>query len=143
MLITDIKTAAQVIAKIGVVCADCHTSAGRPPRFARVPMPETGSEAKSRMRVHPWAADRMWEGLTGPSSELWNLGSNALAGAPLHSDAILQCTSAASQIVAQAQAVHDLGDEGRTATSAAARADVFARLVETCASCHQRVRRGP
>lgn len=143
MLTTDITTAAQVITKIGVACSECHTRAGHTPPYARVAMPKTSSGARIDMRLHPWAAARMWEGLSGPSSELWTLGATALASAPLHSDAILQCSSAATQIVAQARAVHDLGKAGKSATSSAARADVFARVVETCASCHHRVRAQP
>lgn len=139
--LTDVLALGQVVANIGTACGDCHVAAGHVPVFEKVEMPAASKEpgAKNHMKAHQWAADRMWEGLTGPSDALWNEGVAALAVSPLHDDEILSNASAAPDIVAQAGLVHELGNEGSNATTTAERADVFARFLGNCASCHARV----
>ena len=135
----DLAAMSQVTANVAAACGNCHATSKSVPGFALVEHPETGSDANKRMLLHKWAADRMWEGLIGPSDELWSQGVAALAIAPLHDDQILDRASAAPDIVAQAQAVHDLANEGSNATTTEMRAELYGRFLANCASCHARV----
>lgn len=138
----DLAAMARVAANVGAACGSCHQKTKSIPSFASVPSPGSGSRAEERMLLHKWAADRMWEGLIAPSDDLWSRGVEAMAIAPLHDDEILKNASAAPEIVAQAEAVHELANDASNATTPQARADAFARFLENCATCHARVGMG-
>ena len=79
---------------------------------------------------HLWAADRMWEGLVGPSDDAWLAGSSALAGSlSLPSGNVRGPEELLRQVGA-------LAGEAETATGQEARAEIYGRLLGTCSQCH-------
>jgi hypothetical protein len=80
------EVAAIGVATMARTCAECHVASGRGPVFAGGE--DEGDAQKTdtlgeRMRRHMWAADRLWEGLTGPAEDSWTAGAAVLARAPL------------------------------------------------------------
>jgi mono/diheme cytochrome c family protein len=129
--------AATGVATMARVCGECHAEHDGGPRFATGF--RTGKQAEhdtlaARMYRHMWAADRMWEGLTGPSDEAWRAGAEALAKAPLE-----RPEAEPPLPDGFANALSDLRDLGVAATEAdtiAQRADVYGMFLASCADCH-------
>jgi cytochrome c553 len=77
---------AQAVAQLASRCGACHRALGRGPKVAgQVPLTATPVDPRRRpdslrprMHQHEWAAQRLWEGLIGPSDAAWSDGSNAL-----------------------------------------------------------------
>ncbi len=139
-LTADAKTldlAATGVATMGRICGECHREHGQGPVFVGS-SPRSGAATSdtfgARMARHMWAADRMWEGLTGPSDQSWRDGAKALAQAPeapprtdpplppRFSEALLQ--------------VRALGQRAGEAESLEDRANVYAVFLASCAGCH-------
>jgi cytochrome c556 len=142
--IKDGTSAAQVAAAaadLGTSCGMCHQSHGgsKAPKPAQEPAPTVGKSVESRMKLHAWATERLWEGLYVPSSDAWKAGAQALQGGEPFPQEVLKeggvhARSAASEfakIVAQAPAKK----------TAEERASLYANLLVTCGTCHQAVGR--
>jgi hypothetical protein len=139
---TSIEAAAGPAAELARACGRCHADHSvLPPRAAAEP-PPLGSDRVPHMLRHHWAAERMWEGLVGPSEERWNAGVAELAETPLHREELDLGPTAASHITDLAAQVHQLAAEasGIPATAWDARAALYARFLATCADCHQTMR---
>jgi hypothetical protein len=126
----DISTAAAETGRIGAACGTCHVATGGGPRFDLQSSPPGGSSQGATMVRHLWAADRMWEGLVGPSDGAWMAGARALAasvslppGTVTGPDALLhQIGSLAGEAVETEDQVE--------------RAKVYGRLLVACSQCH-------
>ncbi len=132
----NLRSAAKGVSAMAQVCGDCHRASGQGPKFAPeganvfLPYPETFDE---RMDRHMWAAEELWFGLIGPSDASWRAGAAALRDAPKH------MTDWLSDDFSTALArVREVGTRAGEATSPSARADVYAEVLTTCASCHTR-----
>jgi hypothetical protein len=135
----SLTIAAAGVAAMAAECGDCHAEHRKGPYFGpdikapKTPPPDSLGE---RMQRHLWAADRMWEGLTGPSNEAWNAGASALARAP--------GGSPASELPLPADFVERLTDLRRLGKSALEvrrpeqRAKTYGLLIASCAGCHAR-----
>jgi cytochrome c553 len=88
------------------------------------------------MDRHAWAADRMWEGLIAPSDAAWHEGVSELATVP--SKAPKEQPALAPEFVRELREVRALGAEARRAHDASGRAALYARVLTTCAGCHER-----
>ncbi|MDH5671454.1 MAG: hypothetical protein OEZ06_04845 [Myxococcales bacterium] len=133
----SLDLAATGVASMARVCGQCHRDQGRGPHFATAHRDRGGAERDTlgvRMYRHMWAADRLWEGLTGPSDESWQAGAEVLAGAPRRapeSDAPLP-----QEFVAALGELRDLGERARGASSLEERGDIYGLLLASCAGCH-------
>jgi len=124
--VDEAKTLADVadfLSRAGVVCARCHRENKAKIEIAESPQPDADD---APMQIHAWATDRLWEGLTLPSSSHWQRGSDALVGSPL-----LQGDEKAFT------ALKDAAAKAPKAEADLDRGAVFAQLIATCAACHQ------
>lgn len=135
----DLVAAAGLAANLGLQCRRCHTAERAIVAFAWEPVPASDGSVRTRMQRHAWAAARMWEGLIGPSDELWQLGASIMMGTELQ--ALSSARPAADHDVADAIArVEVLAREAITAATPEAEAAVQGDLMASCVRCHQLVR---
>ena len=79
---------------------------------------------------HVWAADRMFEGLVGPSDELWVAGAGVFADEALHGDVIPVSAER------HARRLHELGREATTLDGVQERARQYGLMLAECGACH-------
>jgi len=132
---TDTATAARATADMGQACGSCHRALGGP-KFDVGPPPAEGSGTAIQMMRHQWAADRMWEGLIGPSDAVWAKGSEVLGGAILIKKALEK--SVPPEVESLARKIHDLGEKCRRAAPGD-RAALYGEFLGTCAECHSKL----
>jgi hypothetical protein len=128
------------------ICSNCHLANEVQIEFGYDQVPAEWSDTVSHMQRHQWAADRLWEGLIGPSENAWNRGMDMLVDVPLHSEDVMDedsgdvDTAALERIAGR---VHALTRQGTIASTPTARAEVYGELLGLCAECHTRLGRGP
>jgi cytochrome c553 len=133
----DVPTAASAVANVGATCGSCHKSMKRGPRYQVVTgAPVGATPVATRMLRHRWAADRLWEGLIGPSDTAWSAGAGALVDVPLYTDDLTRDVAQYEPVTALAWTVHDVGARARMAPDSPTRAQLFGQLLGTCARCH-------
>lgn len=130
----DLATAARALAMLGTSCGACHVAHSQSPRPSGSPTPADEPAPAKQMLLHQWAADRMWEGLVRPSSESWSDGCGALAEAPLAEERDELTSKAATELIGSIRA---LADEACEAERPSERAELYAKLITTCSSCHR------
>jgi cytochrome c556 len=134
----DVATASTAVAQVGATCGSCHAAMKQGPHYAVVEGPPPAATAvETRMLRHRWAADRLWEGLIGPSDTAWAAGASALIDAPLYTDALTREVEQYEPVTALAWTVHDIGARARMDQDHAARTQLFGQLLGTCARCHE------
>ena len=97
----------------------------------------------THMQRHQWAADRLWEGLIGPSDTAWGRGADMLIDAPLDSSDVTTATDHDAEIAKIAHRIHALGGIGTETVTPDARAELYGEVLGLCASCHTLLGRGP
>jgi cytochrome c553 len=142
----DLKSAAFSVSQIAKTCSNCHLVNEVQIEFGFDQVPAEWSDTVSHMQRHQWAVDRLWDGLIGPSENAWNRGLNMLVDVPLHADDVTDeeladvDTAALDRITGR---IHDLAGVGTTATTPAARSEVYGEMLGLCAECHTHLGRGP
>jgi len=132
----DVATAAKLSAKLGGECAACHQALTAIATFEFHEQPEVKEgDTKSHMAMHKWAAERLWEGLVGPSESHWTLGAEALIADPLTN------IKEPPEAVELAKKVHELGAKAKDASEREERIEIYGELLGTCASCHEKTRK--
>lgn len=136
---TTLDEAALAVANTAAVCGECHREHRAGPQFPKDDDPDgeagLSNTLSDRMERHVWAANRLWEGLIAPSDPIWRMGSAELANVPLK--APKEKPALSSQFVQQLRQVRELGDRARGASEPAERVAVYARVLSTCARCHE------
>ena len=120
-------------ARLAEACASCHTDASAQVDFGTpLPVPVDQPTVAVRMARHRWAANRLWEGLTGDSDGAWTAGLDVLADMPL-SWSPLEGSRAgfASSLQRLADAARHVPKDNRTE-----RSRLFGEILVTCAACH-------
>ena len=69
---SDLKSAAISVSGMAKTCSNCHLVNEIEIEFGYDQEPAQWSDTVSHMQRHQWAADRLWEGLIGPSDTAWN-----------------------------------------------------------------------
>lgn len=132
---TSAAQAAGATADLGVACGGCHQTQGGPKASSQPSPPEAGGLTE-RMQRHAWATERLWEGLTVPSSEAWNAGAKALKASPFPAEVLKQGgvhgRSAASDFA-------KLVVKAPTKKTVEERAGLYAELLVTCGGCHRAI----
>lgn len=132
----NLGAAAGSAGRLAASCGGCHVATGGGPRFVVGTEAPGGSSQEAHMIRHLWAADRMWEGLVGPSDEAWKAGAEALSETdPGMMDAIR------AEIPPDALEgfLAGVGEAGRRALEAKARserAEAYSGVVQSCTQCH-------
>jgi len=127
---TDLGQTAMLTAQLGATCGRCHQALGTGPEFR--PQAASESELASTMVRHIQGADRLWEGLIGPSEAAWSAGAALLAEGSVDREFRGDARGRESMIVD----VFRLGREAQDADGLEERADVFGRILATCSGCH-------
>ena len=138
-----LEVAAQALGRVAAACADCHTAAGKAPEYPRAYQPDDFPDPVSHMWRHQWAADRMWEGLSGPWEVAWQAGAAQLKEPALKPATFGVVETEWTRYGKLAERVHALGDSATKANDPSARAATFGRLLATCGTCHSALGKGP
>ena len=131
------------VAGLAFACGACHESVGQPLTPADAgPVPE-GPGVSDKMKVHRWAAERMWDGLVAPDDAVFEAGVRAMGSAilvPSGTGADSPLPPLATDLAVQLQ---DRAAQAGTTPDRAARARIYGDLLSTCASCHALLGGGP
>jgi mono/diheme cytochrome c family protein len=139
----DFSAAASGTALMGAACGDCHTAVAVDVEFEPGDPPDYGADAKSHMIRHQWAADRMWEGIIGPSEPAWASGIDALLEAPLTVQELHGENAGPDRVTQMARRIHQLAGNGMMATGGQEKAQIYGEFLANCADCHTAVGYGP
>lgn len=137
---TDFSSAATAASLMGTACGGCHIANNVSVEFAMADDPAYASDSISHMLRHQWAADRMWEGIVGPSEPAWGQGIDVLLEAPLTAE---ELDSQQDETRQMARRIHQLAANGMMAVDASEKAEIYAEFLANCAACHTALDKGP
>jgi len=141
----SLVAAAYATSAMATACADCHRANQVTFEFpaAKAP-PEHKEDMPTHMQRHRWAADRMWEGLIGPSDKAWHQGVDMLMDVPLE-PAEMGATPSNEQreLARMALEVHLIGSRGAVADEPEHRSQLYSEYLSLCVDCHTTLERGP
>jgi len=133
------QEAAPRVAAVGRACARCHEEIQATIAFPSIPLPQATTIVTDDMQRHQWDGLQMWEGLLAPSDELWRKGATGLAAMPPNALAQAATLSPGDGLDDVARIRRD-AVTALTTTDQDVRAELFGRLLATCAHCHARLR---
>ena len=150
---SDLEEACMGFARLSYACGQCHHALDRGPPIKLEPAPE-GEDIQMHMRRHYWAVERMWEALLADSTTEFQSAAELLAEAPLHGTRNPDEESHTG-VTRLAYEVHDLafaaavegkvredeyvprpGEPVEDDPTTWSQAEIFGRLLSTCAECH-------
>ncbi len=134
-----IEAAARQTGQLAGACGNCHLATGGGPHFVVGTDRPDGRGLTQTMIRHFWAADRMWEGLVGPSDEAWAAGASALDAEWAVPEDLEVDAGSAETAEGYARTIRELAGDARSATRQEDRASVYGALLDTCNGCHQAV----
>lgn len=134
--VKDLDQGAAAVGEMALSCGGCHEATGATPRFKVVPKPATSADVKAQMALHQWAADRLWEGVVGPSPAAWDLGVESMKVAPLCVDAAARDAAIPGDGKELQQKVNALAIKAGNTATLADRAKLYGEFLSTCANCH-------
>jgi hypothetical protein len=132
----DLGAAAGAAGRLAASCGGCHVATGGGPLFVVGTEAPWGSSQEAHMIRHLWAADRMWEGLVGPSDESWEAGTEALSETD---PGMMNAIRAEIPPDALEGFLAGVGEAGRRAMEAKAlseRAEAYSAVVQSCTQRH-------
>jgi mono/diheme cytochrome c family protein len=136
----DLERAALALGAMASQCGACHAATGGGPIYPEPKPPEPGEGIAAEMAVHQYAATLMWTGLVTNSTANFDTAVAALSANPL----VPSGTNADSPLPPLATElevrVHDLAAFAASSTDQVDRADLYGRMLGTCAACHAVVR---
>jgi len=132
----DIKGAATATTMMISYCGKCHEAAKFKPVFPDLPKPTWTKGTPAHMLEHQWAVDLMYQGLAGPSDEIWKKGVEALKAAPLSAADLPRDSSLTSEIVANEKKIHEQAAKALNATDIGTRVALYSEVLGECAACH-------
>jgi cytochrome c553 len=136
----DLPTAGALAGRLGRACSRCHEARGAVVAFPWDPEPADTPRLPAQMRRHQWAAARLWEGLVGPSDELWAQGTRTLSTMKLDA-ALISGGLPRGDVSALAGKVREITGRAAALTDQDERRTLYGELLSTCAGCHALVRR--
>jgi hypothetical protein len=140
----DLTTVAVAVSEIARACGECHVNSGVTVAFGfDQPPPRAEQGLTTQMRRHLWAADRMWEGLIGPSDAAWNRGTDMLTEVQLQSSDITAASDDRDQVDELLASVRAVGQQGRLAITPKERSALYGQFLSSCSNCHRLTGGGP
>ncbi len=141
----NLVAAAYATSRMALSCANCHRSSNVAIDFKQSSMPlEKSNDVAVHMRQHRWAADRMWEGLYGPSDKAWNAGTDMLLDVPIEPEEIDGAPrNERGELARMALEVHLIGSRGMVTFSPEQRSQLYSEFLSLCVDCHTTLERGP
>ena len=138
----DLASAAGATSRLGVACGGCHVANNVTVEFEEVKRPSDKGKAGPHMQRHQWAADRMWEGIIGPSSLSWRRGASLLFEAPMNPEA-LGAEAGDDALLGMARRIHQLAGNATIVSEPVEKAGIYAEFLTNCATCHVSLEEGP
>ena len=136
--------AAASFSEMARTCGDCHRAYGVSgvvdPPVGGAP---AGDTLQAQMRRHLWAANRMWEGLIGPSDDAWSAGVAALASIDVDTADIGTPEAVQPKVEYLLTRIGELGVLGGELDSSQERSAVYGEFLSLCADCHSWTGGGP
>jgi len=140
----DLGSAAKAVSKMAKTCGNCHLVNDVNLEFGYDRKPRQDLEDfVTHMQRHQWAADRLWEGLIGPSDSAWNRGADMLIDVPLESSDVTTASEHYPEMSNISRRIHALGGIGTETKTLDARSELYAEVLGLCAGCHTLLGRGP
>lgn len=140
----DLVSAAESVSKMAKTCGNCHSVNGVDLEFGYDRLPrEDVEDVVTHMQRHQWAADRLWDGLIGPSDNAWNRGVDMLIDVPLASEDVTTASEHYPKLSGITRRIHALGGIGTETVTPEARSELFGEVLGLCAGCHTLLGRGP
>lgn len=140
----DLTFAAVSVSNMAKTCGNCHLVNDVRLAFGYDRRPrEDLSDVITHMQRHQWAADRLWEGLIGPSDAAWNRGTDMLLDAPLRPEDVADAPAINGKLSKIVRRIHALGGIGTETRTPDARSELYAEILGLCASCHTLLGSGP
>ncbi len=131
----DLAGAATATAEMLATCGDCHRAVGTMPAHPAPAEPTLGGVV-GHMIAHQAAMDLLVQGLTTPSTSVWNQGADALVAAPLRKSQLPSDAKVSGEIMKSEKHLHELAARARHAEDTPSRVAVYSELVQSCATCH-------
>lgn len=138
----DIESAAEATSLMGLACGNCHLANNVVVQFDEVDNPSDKIKDKPHMQRHRWAADRMWEGLIGPSDAAWRRGANLLFESPIKPN-VLAAHGGGDEVVGMSRRIHQLAGNASVVSEPVERAEIYAEFIANCGACHTELGQGP
>ena len=138
-----LESAAEAASQLGLACGACHTANSATVEFAEVRRPSDKEKERPHMQRHQWAADRMWEGLIGPSDDAWSAGVAALASIDVDTADIGTPEAVQPKVEYLLTRIGELGVLGGELGSSQERSAVYGEFLSLCADCHSWTGGGP
>jgi cytochrome c553 len=136
-------SAASATASMSRACGKCHEALSAAPRIPELGTkglpPEDVVSTVPHMLRHYWAAEQMWIGIVNPSEESWNKGTEALDILPLGPTKLTEDGEVTTDVADWANAVHEISSQMVSANDWDSRAELYGKLLATCAQCHQKL----
>lgn len=138
----DAEGLAACIGGIGVTCAGCHQSLNVAPAIpgASGAVPDNTGGARGHMARYGWAADHLWIGLVKPDEASWTGGLAAIREPAFDPNDLGLPEEKVGAMAAYGLILTSMSEEEVGATDADGRAELFGRVVASCAGCHEAVR---
>jgi hypothetical protein len=126
-------------------CGDCHRASEVTIDFEPAkPPPPHREDTATHMQRHLWAADRMWQGLIGPSEQAWAEGADMLLDVPLEPSQMGETPDNEQRELARmALEVHLIGSRAAIAYEPEHRSQLYSEYLSLCVDCHTTLERGP
>ena len=138
----NIESAAEATSLMGLACGNCHLASDVVVQFDEIEKPSDQIKDKPHMQRHQWAADRMWEGLIGPSDAAWSRGADLLFESPVKPN-VLAAHGGGDEVVVMSRRIHQLAGNASVVSDTAEKAEIFAEFIANCGACHTELGRGP
>ena len=132
----DLASVSAQAGQLAAACGSCHAALDGGPRFVVGSDAPQGRSQEAHMVRHIWAADRMWEGLVGPSEEAWLAGAESLSGTGPGLTEAFRTSFPTGVLAGFLEEVNALANEAMASDEPGERADVYGRILDTCRRCH-------
>jgi len=134
----DLSMATRLAGTLAGTCGDCHRTQGFVVvKQVAIAPPREDDRFSDFMLRHRWAADRMWEGLIGPSDEAWRAGAAALADSDLTAEDVGERLILTPEIEALLAQIRKDAQKASTTEGAEERQALYGSFLSACASCHR------
>jgi cytochrome c556 len=133
---TEVDAAAGMVGRIGAACGGCHLDTGAGPNFVQGSASPEGTSTGKTMIRHLWGADRLWEGLIGPSEASWEAGAQALDRDWEAYSEVVESSPSPAKAREYASKLQELGARAKRTEALEVRASVFGEILGSCQGCH-------
>lgn len=134
----DLNMAARIAGTMAGTCGDCHRAHEiEVVEHDAVAPPREEDKFSDFMTQHRWAADRMWEGLIGPSDEAWQAGAKVLAQAELTAEDVKERLVLTPEIETLLAQIRSDAAAASTTSGAKERQELYGSFLAGCAGCHR------